>query len=238
MIAAIMQPYFFPYIGYFQLMKAADVFVIYDDAQYMKGGWINRNRIRINGSPFWLTIPTRRDGVSLRINQRHYLLGPTIERAKKSIHAGYARAPAYTETAPAICELLDFSDDNIAHFNTNLLTTLARKLDIGCSFATSSAMGNPNGLKGEDRVIDLCLRLGADHYINPIGGASLYDVAHFASAGLKLSFLRTTATPVTLDSGPQHLSVIDGLMHHGFPGYRQRLPEYVLEDGQHRNVPA
>jgi hypothetical protein len=74
MIVAILQPYFFPYIGYFQLMQAVDVFVIYDDAQYMKGGWINRNRIRCSGKSTWLTLPVRRDSRELSINQREYLL--------------------------------------------------------------------------------------------------------------------------------------------------------------------
>jgi len=230
-IVAIMQPYFFPYIGYFQLMKAVDVFVIYDDAQYMKGGWINRNRIRTNAMLAWLTFPVRRASISLRINQRHYLLGAEVVRAKQRLQANYAKAPAYTEVASTIFSLMNFADDNVARYNANLLTKLATSLEIQCTFMTSSTITQSHDLKGQDKVIDLCKRVGADHYINAIGGMDLYDPVHFTKAGLTLSFLRTAVEPAQLASGTMQLSIIDTLMFNGIEGTNELLKAYSIGPG-------
>jgi hypothetical protein len=230
-IAAVMQPYFFPYLGYFQLMQAVDLFVFYDDAQYMKGGWVNRNRILVDGEPAWLTLPVRRASLSLPINQRHYLLdGEGIGQIKQRLRASYAKAPAYDEICPLICNLLDYADSNVPAFNANLLTTLARKLGITCAFEMSSAIDKGAGLRGEAKVIDLCQRVGASHYVNAIGGMGLYDVDHFDAIGLRLSFLRTAAPPLQLDAGPQHLSIVHLLMINGFDATLSLLDEYEVMD--------
>jgi hypothetical protein len=230
MIVAIMQPYFFPYVGYFQLMRAVDTFVFYDDVQYMKGGWINRNKIAIDGRAIWLSMPVRHADLSLAINQRYYAEDsgnvPTIRR---KLQAAYARMPAWGGVMDIIDELLAFPDRNIAAFNQCSLTSLAKKLGIDCEFVVSSSIQKTPGLRGEDRVIDICRRLGATSYVNAIGGTSLYDPIRFAASGLSLSFLHTTAKPVALDEGSQHLSIIDGLMREDFEGFRMRLTEYVLE---------
>lgn len=231
MIAAIMQPYFFPYIGYFQLMKAVDQFVIYDDAQFMKGGWVNRNRIRINGKLVWLTLPVRRDKVSLRINERHYLLGSEVEKAKRRVQSGYSKAPAYPVVEPIISDLLDFSDNNVAKFNVNLLTKLAAILGIKCRFTASSGIVKLDDLRGQGRVIDLCRRIGADRYVNLIGGVELYDRTSFSDAGLDIVFLRTSVEPVQLDEAAAQLSIIDALMFNGIDGTKALLERYSLESG-------
>ena len=226
-----MQPYFFPYIGYFQLMHAVDVFVMYDDAQYMKGGWINRNRIRSRHTATWLTFPVRKASRELAINQREYLLsdGAATHRIEQRLQASYAGAPCRREVGPVISGLLRFNESNVATFNANLLEALARQLGIGCRFLVSSQIDKPANLKGQAKVIDLCRRIGASHYVNPVGGVELYDAASFDAAGLRLSFLRTTTMPVTLADGQQYLSIIDGLMHEGFAGCGSRLAEHVLQ---------
>lgn len=226
-----MQPYFFPYIGYFQLMHAVDAFVFYDDAQYIKGGWINRNRIRNGGEISWLTMPVHHASIKLPINQRHYQLGDgtAVRRVEQRLQASYARAPCRSEAAPVISALLGYDDDNVATFNANLLEQLARRLGIGCRFLVSSRIDKPEGLKGRARIVDLCRRIGASRYINPIGGVPLYDAASFDAAGLQLSFLRTTAIPAPLADGPQHLSIIDGLMHSGLAGCQAQLGHYELQ---------
>jgi hypothetical protein len=229
MIVAVMQPYFFPYIGYFQLMRAVDVFVLYDDVQYMKGGWINRNLIRIGNAPAWLTLPVHKASISLPINQRQYQLDESnIQGTQRRLQAAYAKVPGYEETAAFVDGLLAFPDPNVAAFNANLLEQVARRLAIGCRFVASSSISKPAGLKGEARLIDLCARLGASHYVNSIGGLTLYDAAAFAEAGLELRFLSTISSPSFLESGMRHLSIIDGLMREGFGGTAARLEEYEL----------
>lgn len=231
MIAAIMQPYFFPYIGYFQLMNAVDCFVFYDDVQYMKGGWVNRNRIRVDNEGKWLTFPVERASLSLPICQRRYILGKEIVNARESIRAAYRFAPAFSEVAPVLFRLLEYPDANVAAFNVNLLTELAHRLEIRCRFVTSSKIEKSVGLKGEERVIDLCQQIGADRYINPIGGIDLYDSARFQEAGIQLAFLRTTVEPQPLSSGSAQLSIIDTLFQKGFAGATSLLKAYELPEG-------
>ena len=229
MIVAIMQPYFFPYIGYFQLMQTADMFVFHDDVQYIKGGWINRNRILMNNRADWLTMPVKSASNYLPISQRYYAIEPdTIEKMKRRLAASYAKSCAFNRVAQTIFELLDFPNTNVASFNCSSLKAIARKLGIMCRFARSSELDDSVALKGQDKVIGLCRRFGADRYINPVGGAELYDPAAFAEAGITLSFLQTAVPPTSTESGLQHLSVIDGLMLHDFDGYSHLLPEYTL----------
>ena len=95
MIAAVMQPYLLPYIGYFQLIAAADVFVVYDDVQYMRGGWINRNRILLNGAPHWLTLPVAHSGeVRTQIRDTRYQLSQAaLRKLSGQLDAAYRKAP-------------------------------------------------------------------------------------------------------------------------------------------------
>jgi len=189
-----MQPYFFPYIGYFQLMRAVDLFIFYDDAQYMKGGWINRNRIFVRDETIWLSLPVHRGSRELAINQRHYLLGESVADAENKIREGYAKAPAFADYFPIISEPLAYENANVAEFNINLLKRVAKLLDINCQFAASSDIGVPPTLKGQDKVIDICNRVGASNYINSIGGLDLYNSSAFDQANINLSFLRARPT--------------------------------------------
>lgn len=230
MIVAIMQPYFFPYIGYFQLMRAVDTFVFYDDAQYMKGGWINRNRILLDHQPSWLTLPVKHDSRTVSINRRSYLLDKGTEPVKGKLQSAYAKTSAFKDVFSFVNDILDFDDSNVAAFNINLLCKTSQRLGIDCNFISSSRIEQPDGLRGEAKVIRLCKTLGADHYINPIGGVELYDPQDFAAAGLKLSFLRTMVAPISLRDGEAHLSVIDTAMRTGWGGVRAQLDQYEIID--------
>jgi hypothetical protein len=227
-IVAIMQPYFFPYIGYFQLMQAVDVFVFHDDVQYIKGGWLNRNRILIDDNIDWLTMPVKKAGNHVPINERHFAKDPaTVDKMKRRVAAAYAKSRHFHSVAPTILESLSFLETNVADSNCRSLTALADKLGITCEFVMASDLGQPPA-KGQEKVIGLCRLLGASRYINPIGGVSLYDPDAFADAGIELSFLRTEAVATQTGFGAHHLSVIDGLMRDGFDGYSDRLSEFVL----------
>jgi WbqC-like protein family len=230
-IAAIMQPYFFPYIGYFQLMRAVDIFVFHDDVQYIKAGWVNRNRILLNGEASWLTLPVRKDASSLAINQRHYTLdADTVDSTQQRLRGCYSKAPEYAETFPFLCELLAYPNSNVAAFNSSLLIALARKLGIRCEFTSASEIDVPVDSKSQDKVIELCRRIGADRYINPIGGLALYDGAAFAGAGIDLSFLQAKPTHYA-QFGATHLpflSIIDVLMFNPTAQVQTMLGDFQL----------
>lgn len=196
-------------------MNAVDVFIFHDDVQYIKSGWVNRNRILVHDEAAWLTLPVKSASHSLSINHRHYQLdGRTIAQLKRRVEASYAKAPMYDEVFPFICDLLGYEDANVASFNRNLLMLIARKLGISCRFLVSSEIDGFTDLKAQDKVTGLCSSVGATTYINPIGGIDLYDSAAFADCGIHLQFLRSSPTSYMQFSKPHipYLSIIDVLM--------------------------
>ena len=231
MKVAIMQPYFFPYIGYFQLIAASNVFVLHDDVQYIKGGWINRNRILLNGESRMITFPVQKGGYDLPINARSYV---EDKQAPKDIinliKQAYAKAPRYRHIFPLIEELLMFEDRNVARFNENLIRRIADYIGLNCKIITSSGMEKDNSLAGEARVLEICKRLGATHYTNPQGGQALYDTATFRAAGIDLRFLVMRPQPYAQRSPGfmPFLSIIDVLMELGASGIQPYLSEYDL----------
>ena len=214
MIVGIMQPYFFPYIGYFQLMRAVDCFVFHDDVQYIKGGWINRNRILVNEQASWLTLPVEKASHDFAINSRRYQLENKVTLSiQRQVAGAYKNSPLFPEVEELMTEFLSFDDANVAEFNRNHLIGLAETLGLSCQFVRSSDIEKNHKLKGQDRVIDICRSLGATHYINPIGGIDLYAERDFANAGMQLRFLKARPTTYTQFGGAHvpFLSIIDVL---------------------------
>src|SRR5262249_14671066 len=148
--------------------------------------------------------------------QRYYLLDKHLTKIKRTLQTTFSRTDAYNEVIPLLNELFDVLNPNVASFNIHSLTTLARRLDIGCKFLKSSELEQVSALRGEAKVIAICQEIGANMYVNPIGGAALYDAVQFEIAGLDLSFLRTCSEPASLVDGAAQLSIIDSLMHLGF----------------------
>ena len=228
MIVAIMQPYFFPYIGYFQLMHAVELFVVLDDVQYVDRRWMNRNRIRREGQAAWVSMAVRNAPRTSAINDREYLLGEEREALKRRLRAAYREAPRFAASWPVIEDLLNFERPNVAAFNTHLLAASARLLGIRCEVSLASELRGADRLNGQAGIIDLCRRTGAKRYVNAIGGSHLYHESAFVAEGIELSFLRTRVPPAQLASGCEHLSIIDGLMQHGIAACAAMLPEYDL----------
>lgn len=227
-----MQPYFFPYIGYFQLIAASDVFVIHDDVQYIKSGWVNRNKISNNGKISWITFPVLKASHQCRINERFYQGDQRIrERLLRGIKTPYRNAPRFREIYPLLLDIMNFAETNVAAFNSNLIRKISHYLGIRTRFVTASQLAKDDGLKGQDRVIEICRRLEATHYLNPIGGRTLYDAERFSRADLKLRFLEPhglrEADPV---SNPP-LSIIDSLMRSSEGEIAAALKEYRLIEG-------
>jgi hypothetical protein len=129
---AIMQPYFFPYIGYFQLINAVDIFVVYDNIQFSKKGWFHRNRILVNGKDDFFTLPLKKDSDFLNVNQRS--LSETWEHEKvkilRKIKENYRKAPHFTETMPLIEEIFGFANTNLFHFIYDSIVKICKILEI------------------------------------------------------------------------------------------------------------
>lgn len=222
-----MQPYFFPYIGYFQLMRAADVFVSYDDVQYINRGWVNRNLISLGQHSHWLTMPVAQASRDLEIRHRRYWLeNDSVAGVKRKLVAAYKNAPAFREVFPIVEEALASPDDQVAAFNTRLLAILASQLGLACKIILSSDLPKAPGLRGQDKVLEICSHLGATRYINPIGGRSLYAASNFAARGIELSFIQSRTPPTMLADVPHHLSIIHHLMTFGVAGTVRLLDDF------------
>ena len=190
---AIMQPYFFPYIGYFQLLNAVDEFIIYDNIEYTKKGWINRNRILANGKDQVIGIPIKKDSDYLTIIERTLSDNWEKDRNKlfNKIKESYRNAPYYKDAAEVIEECLFLEDRNLFRFILNSLECVSSYLNIETPIITSSNIPVNHDLKSPDKVLAMSSNRGGSTYINPIGGVDLYKKNDFLSQKIKLRFLKT-----------------------------------------------
>lgn len=230
----IMQPYLFPYIGYFQLMKVADAFVIYDNIEYTKKGWINRNRILVNGKDSYITFPLKSDSDFLHIRNRFLSNSWPEERMKlvSRIRESYRKAPQFDQVFPIIEEIIMCPDFNLFGFILNSLTKLKNHLGLPCNFIVSSELAIDHTLKSEDKVISICKHIHADVYINPSGGINLYNKDRFNLEGIDLQFLfpnEIRYKQFNNDFIPS-LSIIDVLMFNSKEHVQaSMLDDYVLK---------
>lgn len=194
MTIAIMQPYFFPYIGYFQLMNAVDEFIVYDNIEYTKKGWINRNRILLNGDDELISLPIKKDSDFLHIRDRVLADIWKDERIKllNKIREAYRKAPYFSSAFSCIEECLFFEEENLFNFIFYSLEKLKAFLNIQTNLIVSSALEIDHQLKSAQKVIAICQSRNATNYINPIGGVELYDKDQFQNNGIHLSFLKTS----------------------------------------------
>ncbi len=231
MTIGIMQPYFFPYIGYFQLIAQSDAFIFHDDVQYIKGGWINRNRILRDGAPRWINFPVTGASHTLPINQRNYqLTRRNVTQILRAIESSYRKAPHFKNIFPLLRQIISYDDPNIASFNINLISRLAVHLQINKNFLRSSELVTENRRCGQERVVHLCQQLGATDYVNPIGGKELYQPKSFKDAGINLKFLEST--PRSYQQFGQittaNLSIVDVMMFNSQSDIATMLTEYQL----------
>ena len=225
---AIMQPYFFPYLGYWQLIQAADVFVIYDDVNYIKQGWINRNRILINGREHFLTLPLSKASSFKQI--REIEISGSKDKLIKTVEQAYKKASCFSQAFPIIHEILSDSSENLADFLIQGIQRMARFLQISTELIVSSQMKKTPGLKGKERVLDICNRLNTKIYVNAPGGRNLYSASDFQRAGMELRFLETRfpAYSQTTPGFIPGLSIIDVMMNNPYARTQEMLHEFKL----------
>ncbi len=228
-----MQPYLFPYLGYFQLLAAVDRFVVYDDVAFIRQGWINRNRILVGGRAHRFSVPLR-DASSFRsifeteVDRDRY--APWLRRFMMTVDQNYRAAPCYEPVRHLLESVFGRFDGSIAALALKSLKETSRYLGLGTPIVdTSRGYGN-EGLKGTERVIEICAREGADHYINAIGGADLYAANDFAARGIALHFVRSR--PVVYrqfgESFTPALSIIDVMMFNPPGAAAELLREFDL----------
>jgi len=188
----IMQPYFLPYLGYWQLIAAVDKYVIADDYNFIKSGWIARNRILLAGEPHYIKLSLVKASQNKWINEieinhsdenRNQLL-KTLQRA-------YSKAPYYSETMEVLNEIIDTDIPNLAEYLNYSIQCVCRHLDIDTEIIMSSSVEKDNELRKQYKIFEICHKLGGTEYYNAIGGTELYDFDEFAAEGLTLSFVQT-----------------------------------------------
>jgi hypothetical protein len=227
---AIMQPYFFPYLGYFELVALADVLVLYTDVQYIRHGWVNRNRIRCRpAEESWqyIRVPVRRAPLSTLIDAMRISYDEPwmtkIEHAAATAYGGAATSDVLL--AGLRTRVAEHPDLLVDLLEATLRDTCAA-LGIETKMMRSSALGTAE-LHGQERILRLCAQLGADEYLNLPGGRELYDAAAFERAGIRLSFVGALSHPTPEDAN--YLSVLDLSLDGGLDAaasyLRDRRPE-------------
>jgi hypothetical protein len=228
---AIMQPYFFPYIGYWQLINAVDKYVIYDDVNYIKNGWINRNFILLNGQKHLITLPL--DGASpfKLINETKIISKneKKVRLLKTLVHA-YKKAPYYQDVISIVENTVMHQSNHISEALVFSIKSIAKYLNFRTEILVSSQIEKNNSLKGEEKVIDICKSLNADIYFNSIGGLELYSKQNFLKRGLILNFLKPQQIFYSQinDQFIPWLSIIDVMMFNTPETIRNMLNQYEL----------
>ncbi len=223
---AIMQPYLFPYLGYYQLAASVDRWVFHDDVMYIKQGYINRNSILLDGDAHRFTVPIQHQSDSRPINE-HYAM-PPFDKVLRIVSQAYAKSPRFSKVFPLIESVLDGRETNIAGMAGSSVLAVFDYLGMEIRAGWSSEMTGHQELKAQDRVLAICAAIGADEYVNPIGGVELYDEETFASRGIRLLFHRMR--PVAYHQGDHpfvpNLSMIDVLMHNDPENVKKLLREF------------
>lgn len=230
-----MQPYFLPYIGYMQLMDTVDTFVLYDDVAFINRGWINRNRLLVNGQEYMFTVPLKDASQNKRIYEIELSSDPKWRgKLLRTIEQSYRKAPFYGTVFPLTEKMVNFVPETIADYIQHSFAVLNPYLGITTKLVASSRVYKNEQLKAQERILDICHRENADHYINPIGGQELYDKVKFAAEGIRLSFMQSRAIPYAQFPAKESnafmpwLSILDVLMFNDPAHIRTMLTEFEL----------
>lgn len=228
---AIMQPYFLPYLGYFQLINSVDKFIIFDDVTYINKGWINRNRILLNGKPWSFTVPLKNASQNILI--KDLLVSDHIEKWVsifiKTIERAYKKAPHFNEGFGWITKCLSVKSKFFIDWLIFSIEETARYFSLTTKFYRSSDDKSHVNLKGQDRILSICIKENADTYINPINGRDLYDKNVFSQNRISLFFLNSDYTYKQFESEfVKHLSIIDVIMFNDIEKSKQLLNSYNL----------
>ena len=211
---AIMQPYFLPYIGYFQLIASVNEFVVYDNIKYTKKGWINRNRFLSNARDETFSLPLQKDSDQLFVCERKLAESFNRKKLLNQIHGAYAKAPHFSSVFPVFERIIEFQDRNLFWFIYNSLLEICEYIGLDTRFKVSSKISIDHELKSAQKVIAICKATKAQKYVNPIGGLDLYRTDMFLAEGIELQFLKSRNIEYSQfgEKFVPWLSIIDVLM--------------------------
>jgi len=230
---AIMQPYLFPYLGYYQLASAVDTFVFFDDVNYIKKGWINKNNILVNGSAFKFSVPV------IGISQNKLINEVALSefdiwsnKFLKTLSSSYKKAPYFDNAIELISEVLCKKCHNVSELAQNSVALISSYLGLETAFIKSSDLNyDRTAAGGQQKILDICKVMNAVQYINPQNGRELYNKNEFTNQGLELSFISMNDVKYPQFSGKNFvpsLSVIDVLMFNDKEVIRKLLKRYEL----------
>lgn len=224
-----MQPYLFPYIGYFQLIHVVDSFVIYDDVNFIKGGWINRNFILSQGEKSRFTLQLQGASPNVFINQ--VSVGSNKRKLLKTIQQNYTKAPYYESVYPLLEDIVLFEEENLARYIEHSLRNICSFLNIETQWYVSSELKKDNSLRGQNKVLEICKNFKADQYINVPGGKDLYNSLAFKESGIELSFIHPSSIKYNQFNNQfvPNLSIIDVLMFNGKSDCAHLIKEYKID---------
>jgi len=228
MAIAIMQPYLFPYIGYWQLINAVDIFVIFDDVSFIKRGYINRNSILVDGKSHLFTLGLIKASQHKLISDIQ--VGNNRDRILKTIKMAYKKAPYFKAVYPLLEDILNQEEKMLAKFLGNSLEIVSSYLHIDTRFVYSSAIEKDNSLKGQGKILDIAKRLAATTYINSIGGQKLYDKEKFRQENIQLNFIKTK--PLEYKQFEKffvpNLSIVDAMMFNAVEDIQVMINNFEL----------
>lgn len=230
-----MQPYFLPYIGYFQLINAVDTFVLLDDVNFIKRGWINRNNILLNKQAHMISIPIDKPSQNKLINETKInFTDKNKEKLIKTIHMAYSKAPMFDEVYPIIENIINNKETDLTNFLLNSFIQLSNYLGIKTEFLLSSQINKDNSLKSQYRIIEICEKLNTKTYINLPGGKSLYDKESFLKEKIELRFIMPNIDNVVYkqfnNDFIENLSFLDIIMFNDRKKALSFLQEYSLSE--------
>lgn len=211
---AIMQPYLFPYIGYFQLIAAVDMFIVYDNIKYTKKGWISRNRMLRNGKDAMFSLPLKSDSDFLDVRERELAADFNRDKLLNQFREAYRRAPYFAQTFPLVEQIVRYEDTNLFRFLHHSILKTCGHLGIATEIRVSSDIAIDHGLKSQDKVLAMCAAAGASSYVNTIGGMGLYSMEIFREKGVDLKFIQSKPFEYTQFGNEfvPWLSIIDVMM--------------------------
>ena len=221
-----MQPYLFPYPGYFHLLAAVDHFVFYDDVQYINDGWINRNRLPQG----YFTVPVAAGSLQDSIRERRIAPGPYRHFRRKFLKGfgqRYGRAPHFSEVSKLLAAVLTETPASISEMAQRSVRLVADRLGLSPRYSQSSDYTYQRELPTQAKLLSLLYACGADRYVNQVGGKHLYEAGTFAASGVQLNFLRSDLDYSAETPGLQY-SILHLLAHHPPRQCREWVERYTI----------
>lgn len=222
----LMQPFFLPYIGYFQLMNAVDFFIVLDNVEYSKKSYVKRNILNLNGKDKLFSIPIKKSKDNSKINE--LILSEKFRDFKIKFYnqfkTNYYYADYYDEAIELLNEIFSTDEIRLSNFLVNQLKVIAKKFEMNTTIATSSDYLKDNYDTKEERIFDICKKLESKIYINAIGGRKLYSKEFFSLQGIDLKFIQKNIVNKNIG----YYSILNDVAIYGIKTLRKKLYDYEL----------